>query len=202
MLTGFAAAAVPLALAAALVPGVPAGAQATTTPTAAMAWRNRLREIMTSRSISMPPRIRSAPDYSRRLEEHDRDRPRGRRPVHLVPRVQADELRPQPLSFFARRFRYHAGARSWPAFDAHDDRFPLRPPEDRRRTRLARPASDRRDQHDRPPRPPRGERRRDAIPPAVVRGPPPSGRQTADREVEEASERTQTRDAVAGAPSS
>src|SRR5207245_2710967 len=89
--------------AAALVPGGPAGAQATTPRAAAMAWRNRLREIVTSRSISMPPRIRSAPDYSRRLEEHDRDRPRGRRPVHLVPRVQADELRPQPLSFFARR---------------------------------------------------------------------------------------------------
>src|SRR5947208_11984904 len=118
MLTGFAAAAVPLALAAALVPGAPAGAQATTTPAAAMAWRNRLREIVTSRSISLPPRIRSAPDYSRTLEEHDRDRPRGRRPVHLVPRVPADELRPQPLPFFARRFRYHAGARSWPAFDA------------------------------------------------------------------------------------
>src|SRR3989442_15842031 len=154
MLPGFAAAAEALALGL----GAAAGPQATTTPAAAMAWRNRLREIVTSRSISMPPRIRSAPDYSRRLEEHDRDRPRGRRPVHLVPRVQADELRPQPLSFFARRVaRAHA---SHPPAQVHldgrvrsqipvprgrtvvagvrrdhDDRLALRPPEDRRRTR-------------------------------------------------------------------
>src|SRR5438445_7503069 len=140
MLTGFAAAAVPLGLAAALVPGVPAGAQATTTPAAATAWRNRLREIVTSRSISMPPafaqrptiaggsrsttgiglavvvRYTSYPGYRRTSFGHSRS-------SSSLVASRARIRRTRPLRFtstsgFARRLRYHAGARSWPAFDA------------------------------------------------------------------------------------
>src|SRR2546430_7284115 len=62
MATGFAAAVVADADGRA-VDGAPAGAHAVATPTAASAWRNRLREIvvLVSRSICLPPERISCP---------------------------------------------------------------------------------------------------------------------------------------------
>src|SRR5437899_827005 len=62
MATGFAAAVVADADGLA-VDGAPAGAHAVATPTAASAWRNRLREIvvLVSRSICLPPERISRP---------------------------------------------------------------------------------------------------------------------------------------------
>jgi hypothetical protein len=53
---GFAAAAVGLAVPLGLALGAAAWPHATTTPAAAIAWRNRLRETIMSRSITDLPR--------------------------------------------------------------------------------------------------------------------------------------------------
>src|SRR5947209_6844731 len=60
MVIGFAAA---LAPALGVAPGAAAGPQATATPTAASDCRNRLREMISSRSIGRPPPRGSAADY-------------------------------------------------------------------------------------------------------------------------------------------
>src|SRR4030088_1391711 len=66
MLTGFAATAVDDAAAEGLAAGGAAGPHAVATPTAASAWRKRLRSIFSpaSLSISFPPCGSRAPDYT------------------------------------------------------------------------------------------------------------------------------------------